>query len=117
VVLSEEDISAASLMPEVDQIVIVVSRFTPCLSNENQKTKRVRKDTPGVQAMISNNCYGKLATSNLMNASTWAKSYDDKGIMNVVYKVGDTLFLSTRTLLPRVGAKSFCMFGSNSYIT
>lgn len=52
-----------------------------------------------------------------MNASTRAKSYDDKGIMNVVYKVGDTMFLSTTNLLPRVGAKSFCIFGSNSCIT
>jgi hypothetical protein len=117
VVLSEEDISAASLMPQVDQIVISAASFTPCLSNENQKTKRVRKDTPGVRAMISNNRYGKLATFNLMNASTRAKSYDDKGILNVVYKVGDTLFLSTTNLLSRVGAKSFCIFGSNSYIT
>jgi hypothetical protein len=57
-VLSEEDISAASFMPEVDQIVIAAARFTPCLSNENQKTKRVRKDTPGVRAMIPNNRYG-----------------------------------------------------------
>ncbi len=55
VVLSEEDISAASLMPEVDQIVIAAARFTPCLSNENQKIKWVRKDTPGVRAMIPNN--------------------------------------------------------------
>jgi hypothetical protein len=52
-----------------------------------------------------------------MNASTRAKSYDDKGIMNVVYKVGNTMFLSTTNLLPRVGAKSFCIFGSNSCIT
>ena len=116
-VLSEVDISAASLMPELDQIVVAAARFTPCLYNENQKTKRVREDTPGVRTVISNNRYGKLATSNLMNASIRAKSYDDKGIMNVVYKVVDTLFLSTTNLLPRVGAKSFCIFGSNSYVT
>jgi hypothetical protein len=53
VVLSEEDISAASLMPEIDQIVIAAARFTPCLSNENQKSKRVRKDTPGVRDLIA----------------------------------------------------------------